>query len=130
MEMKAHFVIIILLLVILFLTGCAGAEIRHSTHNGLALVEHIDTTDQPAECSRQHTAGCYVKIGNEHHIWYSESTSLPARMGYLRLGKNHPGKLNVSTPVLRGQLCDNNESDSQLSAWRLVVRRWRKRVDN
>lgn len=64
-----------LLVLLALLGGCAVGEIRRSIYNGLPLVEHIDTTDQPEWCYRQHDAGCsewrYAGPALERHIWYS-----------------------------------------------------------
>lgn len=60
---------------LLWLTGCATGEIRRSVVNGETLIEHIDTTDQPAKCGRWTNSGCFqLRLVNERlekHIWKS-----------------------------------------------------------
>lgn len=75
MTRPADYAVTLTTIICALIAGCAAGEIRHSTYNGIPLVEHIDTTDQPEKCYRQHEAGCSqwrdVDGKLERHIWYS-----------------------------------------------------------
>ena len=59
------------------LAGCdTMGEIRRSVEDGVPVVEHIDTNDQPDDCPRAHNTGCFqlVTLNGivvEKRIWKS-----------------------------------------------------------
>ena len=59
------------LIIALVLTGCADGEVRHTTYDGILVVEHIDTSDAPAPCGISHLHGCHQMIAGIQHVWYS-----------------------------------------------------------
>lgn len=60
---------------LVWLTGCAGGEVRHAVYDGIPVIEHIDMNDQPDVCTRRYTDGCWeMRVTGdkvEHRIWYS-----------------------------------------------------------
>lgn len=75
MTRHADYAVTLTTIICALIAGCATGEIRHSVQDGEAVVEHIDTTDQPPTCGRSVGHGCFqIRVSNgrvEKHIWKS-----------------------------------------------------------
>lgn len=75
MTSHADYAVTLTTIICALVAGCATGEIRHSVQDGEAVVEHIDTNDQPPTCGRSVGHGCFqIRVSNgrvEKHIWKS-----------------------------------------------------------